>query len=209
VCPRFWFHLFEPQCLHLHWTITLPVLPWKGFNVLQVLPTGIYSVIFAILLCAPRHSFSKLLHKRDMNIASNYCCIMRPPCWYRNAVDWPAIVFFLSTHCWCLLPRLELRLDLSAPTTARSNWYVCCASLHSCGSFLRESYDLLVKSFCDPFCLFCTEILHCCAVLLHCDIDVCKVMLQIFCGCCETSLHTPHYQVMRMLYLVARCIYSL
>jgi hypothetical protein len=43
----------------------------------------------------------------------------------------------LSTHCWCLVVRLELRLNLSAPTTARSCCYVCCASLHSCCSFLR------------------------------------------------------------------------
>ena len=99
---------------------------------------------------------------------------------------------FLSTHCCCLLPRLEMRLDLSAPTTARSFWYVCCASLLSCCKFLRGPQDLSLKSFCNPFCRFCTEMLPCRAVFLHFDLDVCKVMLQIFCGCFDTALHTPH-----------------
>ena len=138
-----------------------------------------------------RTPVSKLVHRLDMNSASTYCCVTCPPCWYRNCMDWTAFCL-LSTHCWCLLPRLELRLDLSAPSTAHSCWYVCCASLLSCCSFLRGPYDLSVSSFCNPFCQFCTEILHCCAVSLHFDLDVCKVMLHICCGCFEPSLHTPN-----------------
>ena len=63
--------------------------------------------------------------------------------------------------------------------------------------------------FCDPCCRFCTEILHCCAVFLHFELDVCKAMLPFFCCCFEPSLHTTNEQVILMLYPVARCKYSL
>ena len=135
-----------------------------------------------------RGYWSSPVHRLGMNKASIYCCVIRPPCRYRNDLDWPGFCL-LSTQFWCLLHR---RLDLSAPTPARSCWSVCRACLLGCCNFLCGPQDLTLKCFCDPFWRFCAETLHCCAVFLHFDLDVCKVMLQIFCGCFEPSLHKPH-----------------
>jgi hypothetical protein len=56
-----------------------------------------------------------------------------------TATLWTDQLFsFLSAQFGCLLRRLELRQDLSTPTTARCFCYVCCASVLSCCSFLRE-----------------------------------------------------------------------
>jgi hypothetical protein len=79
---------------------------------------------------------------------------------------------------------------MSAPIPSRPCGYVCCASRPSCCNFLRRTWCFSLQSFCDPFCPICIEILHCCAVFLLSDLEVCDVMLQIFCVCFVTYIHS-------------------